>query len=68
MHINSNYDDKTLLRPAKHFTNKILSHLQHPFYREKLTLFQITVSLYPYTCIRKSVLTIFENIIIIIFK
>lgn len=62
MHINGNYNDKTLLRPAKHFTHRILSHLQHPFYSEKFTLFQITVSLYPY--IRESVLAILENIII----
>lgn len=62
MHINGNCNDKTLLRPAKHFTHRILSHLQHPFYSEKFTLFQITVSLYPY--IRESVLAILENIII----
>lgn len=62
MHINGNCNDKTLLRPAKHFTYRILSHLQHPFYSEKFTLFQITVSLYPY--IRESVLAILENIII----
>lgn len=60
MHINGNCNDKTLLRPAKHFTHRILSHLQHPFYSEKL--FQITVLLYPY--IRESVLAILENIII----
>lgn len=54
MHINGNYNDKTLLRPAKHFTHRILSHLQHSFYSEKFTLFQITVLLYPY--IRESVL------------
>lgn len=41
MHINGNCNDKTLLRPAKHFTHRILSHLQHPFYSEKFTLFQI---------------------------
>lgn len=62
MHINGNYNDKTLLRPAKYFTHRILSHLQHPFYSEKFTLFQITVLLYPY--IRESVLAILENIII----
>lgn len=62
MHINGNCNDKTLLRPSKHFTHRILSHLQHPFYSEKFTLFQITVSLYPY--IRESVLAILENIII----
>lgn len=62
MHINGNYNDKTLLRPAKHFTHRILSHLQHSFYSEKFTLFQITVLLYPY--IRESVLAILENIII----
>lgn len=28
MHINGNYNDKTLLRPAKHFTHRTLSHLQ----------------------------------------
>lgn len=62
IHVNGNCNDKTLLRPAKHFTHRILSHLQHPFYSEKFTLFQITVSLYPY--IRESVLAILENIII----